>query len=317
MKTPTEWISSMVVVTKPSGKFRLCVDPKPLNKALKRNHYPTPTVDAIFPEIHKARIFTVADAKDGFWQVELDEESSYFTTFGTPWSRYRWKRMPFGVSPAPEEFQRRVNEALEGISGTMAIHDDILVYGCGETDEEAIVDHDKKLEALFDRCLEKNLKINQEKLKPRLKSVTCLGHIISAEGLKVDPEKIRAIAEMPKPTDKAAIQRLLGMVRAKWDEEVHGKSFENIKAILSDTPVLKYFDPRTPVVLQCDASESGLGACIMQDGHPVAYASRALTTTETNYAQIEKELLAVVFGLERFECYVYGRKPLVESDHKP
>ncbi|XP_060076924.1 uncharacterized protein K02A2.6-like [Ylistrum balloti] len=342
VKSPTEWISSMVVVTKPSGKVRLCIDPKPLNKALKRNHYPTPTVDAILPELHKARIFTVADAKDGFWQVELDEESSYLTTFGTPWGRYRWRRMPFGISPAPEEFQRRVDEALEGLEGTMAIHDDILVYGCGETDEEALIDHDKKLQALFDRCQKKNLKINKEKLKLRLKSVTYLGHVISAEGLKVDPAKIKAIVDMPTPTDKAAIQRLLGMVNYVqkfapnisqvttilrnllknenefcWEDSIHGECFEKIKTMLSDTPVLRYFDPGKPITLQCDASEAGLGACLMQDDHPVAYASRALTTTERNYAQIEKELLAVVFGLERFETYVYGKKVLVESDHKP
>ena len=148
--------------------------------------------------------------------------------------------------------------------------------------------------------------------------------------------------EMPAPTDKQSIQCLLGMTNYlqkfaprlseittplceltknnnefQWDEQVHGAALEKTKKILSTTPVLKYFDPSATPTLQCDASMHGLGACLMQDGHPVAYASRSLTPTEVQYAQIEEELLAIVFGMEKFETYLYGRKVLVESDHKP
>ncbi|XP_048775390.1 uncharacterized protein K02A2.6-like [Ostrea edulis] len=151
---PTDWISSLVAVRKPSGKMRLCIDPKPLNKALKRNHYATPTIDDILPELSQARIFSVVDCKDGFWHITLDDESSFLTTFGTPWGRYRWLRMPFGIKPASEEFQRRMDEALSGIHGIKAIHDDIVVYGCGNSDDEAIRDHDKKLSTLLERCRE-------------------------------------------------------------------------------------------------------------------------------------------------------------------
>ncbi|XP_033747087.1 uncharacterized protein K02A2.6-like [Pecten maximus] len=340
--TPTDWISSIVVVKKHNGNLRLCIDPKPLNKALKRNNYAMPTIEDILPELNKARLFSVVDAKDGFWHIELDEESSYLTTFGTPWGRYRWIRMPFGISPAPEEFQRRLDEALEGLEGTKAIHDDIVVFGCGDTDAEARQDHDRKLHALFDRCREKNIKLNKEKLKLCLSSVTYLGHVISERGLEMDPAKVKAITEMPTPKDKAGIQRLLGMINFVqkfaprlseltsplrdllkkdsefiWDEAVHGQAFSEIKATLSDTPVLRYFDPKKQTILQCDASEYGLGACLLQEGHPVGYASRALTATECNYAQIEKELLAVVFGMTKFEQYTYGNKVIVESDHKP
>ena len=169
-----------------------------------------------------------------------------------------------------------------------------------------------------------------------------MGHVLSADGLQPDPEKVKAIREMPAPTDKQSIQRLLGMPNYpqkfaprlseittplheltkndnefQWDEQVHGAALEETKKILSTTPVLKYFDPSATLTLQCDASMHGLGACLMQDGHPVAYASRSLTPTEVQYAQIEKELLAIVFGMEKFETYLYGRKVLVESDHKP
>ncbi|XP_033731751.1 uncharacterized protein K02A2.6-like [Pecten maximus] len=338
---PTDWISSIVVVTKPSGKVRLCIDPQPLNKALKRNHYSMPTLDDILPDLTKARIFSVADAKNGFWHVELDDESSYLTTFGTIWGRYRWKRMPFGISPAPEEFQRRMDEVVEGLLGVKAIHDDILIFGCGDTDEEARIDHDRNLLALLQRCRERGVKLNKEKLKLKLDQVTYMGHVISSKGLHADSQKVQAIKEMPTPQNKADVQRLLGMVNfvqrfapriseitaplrqlIKHENEfawncAHDKAFEELKTVLTDTPVLQYFDPSKPTVLQSDASQSGLGACLLQEGHPVGYASRALTPTEQNYAQIEKELLSVVFGLEKFETYTYGRKVLVESDHKP
>ena len=102
---PTDWISSMVAVKKSDGSIRLCIDPKPLNKALKRNHYPHPVIEDLLPNLSKAKVFTVLDAKNGFWHVQLDQESSYLTTFATPWGHYRWKRMPFGISAAPEEFE--------------------------------------------------------------------------------------------------------------------------------------------------------------------------------------------------------------------
>ena len=339
---PTDWISASLVLLKRNGKLRLCIDPKPLNKALKRNHYPLPVIDDLLPDLSKARYFTVADVKNGFWHVCLDEESSKLTTFATPWGRYRWLRMPFGIAPAPEEFQRRLNEALEGLDGTKAIFDDILVYGVGDTDEEALADHDKKLANLLQRCREKQIKLNKDKLQLRLREVPYVGHLMTASGLKPDPSKIAAIAEMPPPTDKQGVLRLLGMAnylqrfaphlsqvtapirsllkedtQFLWDEQVQGKSFAELKQILATAPVLQYFDPNKETVLQCDASQYGLGASITQNDHPVSYASRSLTETEERYAQIEKELLAIVFGAERFENYLYGRRVVVETDHKP
>ena len=137
----------MVVASKRNGKIRLCIDPKPLNKALKRNRYPLATIDDLLAKLTNAKVFTVADAKNGFWHVPLDDESSYLITFGTPWSRYRWTRMPFGISPAPEEFQRRLDNALQGLDGVMPVFDDILIFGAGDTETEAMADHDAKAES--------------------------------------------------------------------------------------------------------------------------------------------------------------------------
>jgi RNase H-like domain found in reverse transcriptase/Reverse transcriptase (RNA-dependent DNA polymerase) len=342
VSTPTDWISSMVAVNKSNGKLRLCLDPKPLNKALKRNHYPLATIEDILPDLSRAKVFSLLDTKNGYWHVQLDESSSELTTFGTPWGRYRWLRMPFGIAPAPEEFQRHLDENLERLEGVKAVADDILVYGIGDSKEEALKDHDRKLEALLQRCRERNIKLNKNKLRLRLPEVRYMGFLISDKGLRCDPAKVEAITSLPQPTDKQGVQRLLGMTNFLqkfapglstvvaplrellqkdnefvWEEQVHGKCFNRIKQILSDAPVLRFFDIRAETHLQCDASEKGLGACLMQEGQPVAYASRSLTAAEINYAQIEKELLAIVFGMEKFEPYVHGRKVTVESDHKP
>ena len=133
---PTEWISSMVVVAKP-GKIRICIDPRDLNRAVKRPKYQMPTLEEILPSLSKAQVFSTFDAKDGFYQIGLDEHSSKLTTFWTPQSRYRYLRMPFGISLAPEVFECRLQECLADLPGVNVIRDDILVVGCGETHAEA------------------------------------------------------------------------------------------------------------------------------------------------------------------------------------
>ena len=210
------------------------------------------------------------------------------------------------------------------------IFDDILIFGAGQTPAEALSDHDIKQRALFEHCRTKGIKLNKEKLKLRLPEVKFMGHVICEDGLKPDPDKVQGIREMPTPTSKQDVKRLLGMVnylqkfmpnlseatapmrdllketnQFHWDEQVQGRSFEQLKEILTAAPVLNFFDPTADVELQCDASERGLGACLMQGGQPVAYASRSLTDTEANYAQIEKEMLAILFGVKRFEQCVY------------
>ena len=124
-------------------------------------------------------MFTVLDAKNGFWHIQLNEASSFATTFGTPWGRYRWLRLPFDVSPAPGEFQRRIDIALEGLPEQKATADDILVFGAGDTDEEALKDHDRTQREVFNLCRQKGIKLNAEKIQSRQKQVRYMGHIIS------------------------------------------------------------------------------------------------------------------------------------------
>ena len=338
---PTDWVSSLVTVDKPNGKIRICIDPKPLNSALKRGHYPLPVIDDILPQMSGVKVFTKADCKEGFLQCELDTESSYLTTFQTPWGRYRYNRMPFGISPAPEIFQQKLDHNLEGLVGVYKIADDILITGRGETLDEANRDHDKNLHQLLQRCRERHIKLNFDKLEFKSSEVTYMGHVLSSDGLKADPNKVAAIKDMPKPEDVAGVQRFVGMTKylAKflphlsdiseplrklthkdtawnWTEE-HDKALTAIKQCVSEAPVLRYFDPKLATEGQGDASCKGLGFALLQQGQPVTYASRALTAAETRYSQIEKELLALVFGMERNHHYVYGRKITLWTDHKP
>ena len=342
VQQPTPWVSSMVVVPKKDGQLRICLDPRDLNKAIRREHYPLPTIEDIATRLYGAKVFTVLDVCKGFWHVELEEESSFLTTFNTPFGRYRWKRMPFGICSAPEVFQRRISQLIEGLQGVEVVADDFVVVGFGDTLEEAIPDHDRNLDAFLRRCLDRGVKLNSSKVQLRKHEVPFIGHVATNKGLRADPTKIQAITQMPRPTDVAGVQRLLGMAQylAKflphlsdltkplrelthkevewvWDHPQE-TAFGKLQEAITSTPVLRYYNLAEEVTIQCDASQTGLGAALMQNGQPVAYASRALTDTETRYAQIEKELLAIVFACERFYVYIYGRNMVtVESDHQP
>ncbi|PIK42674.1 hypothetical protein BSL78_20471 [Apostichopus japonicus] len=208
-----DWVSSLVSVTKSSGKLRVCIDPQPLNKALKRGHYPLPVIEDILPQLAKVKVFSKADCKEGFLQCELDNESSYLTTFQTPWGRYRYKRMPFGISPAPELFQQKIDQNLEGLSGVFVIADDILITGTGNTVEEANADHVTNLKRFLQRCRERSIKLNKDKFEYKCEEVAFIGHVLSKEGLRPDPRKVEAILKMPKPENVADIQRFVGMVK--------------------------------------------------------------------------------------------------------
>lgn len=338
---PTDWISNMVIIKKPD-KIRICIDPKPLNKALKRSHYIMPTLDDVLYKLPKARIFSLVDAREAFLQCKLDSESSFLTTFWTPWGRKRWLKLPFGVSVAPEVYQRKQHELLTGLDGVEPIADDILIVGCGDSDGEAIRDHDTKLLALMERCRAVRLRLSLKKLQFKVKEVRFHGHVLSAEGLRPDPEKVRAVQAMPPPVDVKGVQRFIGFItylskfmprlsevceplRRLLDKDVpwhwlptHDAAVAEIKRLVSAAPVLKYYDVNKPVTVQSDASQNGLGCCLLQDGQPVAFASRALTSAEQNYAQIEKECLSIVFACQRFHYYLYGRGDVTaETDHKP
>ena len=338
---PTDWVNQMAIATKRDGSLRICIDPCNLNRSLKREHYQLPVLDDILPDLAKAKVFSKVDLSHGYWHCTLDEESSLLTTFSTPFGRYRWRRLPFGLSASSEIFQKRLHQALEGLLGVACIADDILVYGVGDTLEEAMLNHDQNLASLLERCHHKSIKLNKHKLALRVQEVDFMGHLLTAQGLKPDPKKVEAILKLPTPKSKEDIERLNGTVNylAKflprlshvmeplrrltqtgvewhWDDGEE-KAFSEVKHLVTQAPILAYYSADKELVIQCDASSRGLGAVLLQGGRPLAYASRALTDPETRYATIEKEMLAIVFALEKWHQFAYGRHVLLNTDHKP
>ncbi|XP_060079959.1 uncharacterized protein K02A2.6-like [Ylistrum balloti] len=332
---PTEWVNSLVTVLKPNGKLRLCIDPCDLNRAIQREHFPLKTIEEVVSRMPGAKIFSKLDLTSGFWQLKLDEYSSKLCTFNSPFGRYRFTRLPFVVKSAPEVFQRVITEMVSDLEGTEAIVDDILVWGT--TKEE----HDHRLQRVLERAREYNVKLGQDKCVIGQTEVTYVGHLLTKNGVKPDPEKVRAVQNMEKPINVKELQTLMGFVqylhkflprlaevsaplrslfekKSEWHwEKQQEEAFQTLIQMVSAAPVLQFYDSSKPLTLSVDASSKGLGAVLVQEEKPVAYASRALTTTQQKYSQIEKETLAILFGCEKFHEYVYGRQVTVESVHRP
>lgn len=216
---PTPWISNMVVRERPASatkpaKVRICLDPShTINKALTRLVYPIPTLEENIHRLHQARVFSTFDIKNAFQNIRLTDESSRLTTMHTPWGRYRWTRLPFGISSLPEEFQRRLHDVLCGTEGVINIADDITVVGHGASLAEALVNHDRAVLELLERLSEHNLRLNPENVKFKTDTAPFMGHILTLEGLKPSAEIVSAILDMPCLEDKAATcHRFIGTI---------------------------------------------------------------------------------------------------------
>ncbi|XP_014678510.1 PREDICTED: uncharacterized protein LOC106818304 [Priapulus caudatus] len=209
---PIDWVSALVVVMllvttkKNSDELRICSDPGDLNKAIKRPRYPLRTIEEAVSNMPNAKYFTVVDAKQAFYHIPLEEKSSYLTCFGTPYGRYRYCRMPMGISSASEVYQCAMEHLLAGYP-CLVIVDNILVYGATE------LEHDDNLKKVLKRLREINLKLSVRKCQYKLQEVPYIGHVLSKDGLKPDPEKVRAISEMPTPQDATDLLRFFGMVK--------------------------------------------------------------------------------------------------------
>ena len=331
----TEWVNSLVVETKPNGDIRVCLDPTDLNKAVRREYHPIPVIDDIVPELKGSTLFSKLDLKDGYWHIKLTEDSSFLTTFSTPFGKFRFTRLPFGLRVSQDIFQYKVDETYGPCEGAIGISDDITLHGEGE------VQHDRRLHAAMEQTRKSNLCLNYEKLLIKQKSVKFFGNIYSAEGVTADPQKVAAIADMRPPESKSEVKSFLGMVNYLqrfiprlsehtkllrdlerrgvhfvWGED-HQEAFEKVKSLVTESMLLAYYDRKKPVTLQCDYSENGIGVALVQDGKPVQFTRKALVDGEENFAPIEGEMLGVVYGIKKFHHYLYGRRFLVECDHKP
>ena len=338
VEEPTDWVNAFVLAEKPNGKIRVCLDPRALNRAIKREHFKLPTREEVQSKFGNAKVFSKLDASTGFWQKKLDEESSYLTTFATPFGRYRYLRLPYGISSAPEVYHRSVKDMFGGIPNVDTSMDDIIIA------TEDAKTHLDTVKMVLDTARRNNLKLNKDKCLLGVNQLVFLGDLLTNDGVKPDPKKVSAIVNMPAPEDKTGVHRFLGMLNyvGKWIPELsqrseplrnlmkkdvhfewnheHQRCFNDLKSCFTTEPVLAFFKPGLPLKLSCDANKNGLGCCLLmyenQEWKPLGYFSRPMLSAETRYAQIEKELLAIAFGCARCHQYIYGAKVQVETDHK-
>lgn len=335
---PTAWISALVPVIKNEGDLRLCVDLRCLNQAIKREHYPLPVFDTIFPTLTKAKFFTVLDIRQAYHQLELDEESKDLTTFMTQYGRFRYTRLPFGINCAPEIFQRTMEGILSHCANTIVFIDDILIYAVTE------LKHDEYVQEVLKTLKRQNVLLNAAKCRIKMRQVKFLGHVLNGEGIRPSEDKIIAIKKFRTPETKEEIRSFLGIVtfvarfipdlatktnslrqlikkdvKFEW-ALIHEEAFQSIKKAMSNVETLAYFDPKDKTRLVTDASPYGLGAVLIQmKDHTeriIAYGAKSLTDTEKRYCTTEKEALAIVWGVEKFRMYLLGLEFELETDHR-
>ena len=335
------WASPIVPVMKPDGSVRICGDYKrTLNKACLVDQYPLPRIEDMFPVMAGGQKFTKIDLTQAYLQLTLAEESREYTTINTPKGLYQFKRLPFGVASATAIFQRTIEGILKGMPFTVVRVDDILVSGMDD------MDHLQNVDEVLQRLERAGLRAKREKCDFFMPEVIYMGYIVDRLGHRPNPEKVKAILEAPVPRNAQELKSYLGMLQYygrflkdlstsleplhlllrksqpwRWSREQQ-HAFEETKQRLCSTELLAHYQPDLPLHLFCDASPYGVGAVLshtFRDGseRPIAYASRALSAAERNYAQLDKEALAIAFGVKKFHNYVCGRLVTIWTDHKP
>ncbi|XP_003740183.1 uncharacterized protein K02A2.6-like [Galendromus occidentalis] len=332
---PTDYVLPMVVVSKSDGSFRICLDPRYINPHIKRRTFPLPIAQELLMQLAGAQYYSVVDGDAAFWHLKLDQESSDLCTFATPWGNYQFKRLPFGIVDASERFSEVIHALFADLKGVANCVDDFPIHG--RTREE----HDKNLEAFLSRCREVGLKLNEKKFQYCQPSVKFLGHVVGKDGIAIPDSRIDAILKMSPPKDQKEVRQFLGMINyvAKfipnaanitaplrqltrndtdftWNPGAED-AFSRLKHALTKAPVLAHFDPTCETTLSVDASSYGIGAVLIQNQRPVAFSSTSLTETQSRYAQIEKELLAIVYACEHFKFFIQGQQVTIETDHHP
>ena len=336
------WLSPVVLVRKKNGDLRFCVDFRAVNKLTIADKFPLPRIEEILDDLGQTTYFTVLDARSAYWSIKMTEEDKPKTAFSDGSQLWQFKRMPYGLKNAPATFQRAMNTILTPVLGkhTLAYLDDIIVFS--STFDEHMINLKETLNLLSGA----GLKLNLEKCNFCVRKIKYLGFIISSEGISPDPDKVKAINEMPPPKDVTGVRRLLGAVgffrrhikgfsavaspltnltrkgvKFKWTSE-HDESFRSLQHLLTTAPVLMRPDFSKPFELHTDASSIAIGACLVQrneEGLPnaIAYYSRKLHGLEVRYSATDLEALAVVESVRHFNPYLYGRSFTILTDHKP
>ena len=337
----SSWAAPIVPVIKKNGSVRVCGDFKTtLNQAGPAEVYPLPRVEELFADLSGGCYFSKVDLSDAYLQLPLSDASKELVTINTLKGLFQYNRLPFGVASAPAIFQRTMETLMRGVKGTSVYIDDILVTG------SSVQEHLQNLDTVLDRLESAGLRANRKKSFFLQARIEYLGHIIDKDGLHPTEEKVTAIKKAPPPKNITELRSFLGLIsyygkflpsladkltplydllgkNKKWFwSSKQQQAFQIAKDALQTDAVLVHFDSTKPLVLACDASQYGLGAVlshVMDDGQekPIAYASRTLNSAERNYSQLDREGLAIIFGVKKFHSYLYGHHFSIQSDHQP
>ena len=328
--------SPILFVKKKDGGMRMCVDFRMLNKQTVRNNYPLPRIDDLLDRLEGASIFSCLDMQQAYHQVKLSEQDTAKTAFTTPQGLFEYLVLPFGLTNAPATFQALINDVLgECRDFCMAYLDDILVFS--KTPEE----HLQHLERILSTLQTHKLYAKLSKCHFALSSVKFLGHVISAEGISPDPDKVKVVQDWPTPKDVADLRSFVGLASyfrkfipdfasitacltrlfrkgAAWSWTLACQhAFDTVKTLLTTAPVLKLPDTTQEFTVVVDASGVGIGAVLLQGDRPVAFDGRKLTDTELKWSATEQEMLAVVHHVQKWRCYLEGGHFVVVTDREP
>ena len=338
---PGETYITVTPVLKNDGSVHICGDYKlTANQAAKVDTYPLPRIEDLLASLAGGKSFSKLDLAHAYQQIELEEESRKYVTINTHKGLFQYTRLPFGVASAPAMFQRTMENLLQGLNNVCIYLDDILVTGSSERD------HLDNLAAVLAKLEAAGVRLKRSKCHFMLPSVEYLGHKISDKGIQPTEAMIRAIVKAPALNNVSQLKAFLDMLnyyakflpnissrlaplykllqkRVPWSwRDEQQQAFQKAKETLTSADVLVHYDLNKKLILSCDASPNGVGAVLshkMDDGteHPVTFASRTLSPAEKKYAQLDKEGLAIVFGVRHFHHYLLGRRFTIYSDHKP
>ena len=336
------WLSPIVLVNKPGGDKRLCLDYRKINKQLTTDIYPLPKLEELVENVSGNDYYASLDMREAYYQIMLDQESRDLTTFSDGISLYRFKRLPFGLSCSPAIFSRKMNEILAPLLKENWVKnylDDLIVYAA---DYSTLLD---RLHRLFSHLKSVGVKLNLSKCEIGQRQIKFLGHIVSKEGYRPDPSNVEAVRQMKPPTSVKETRRFIGMCsfyrrhidkfskilaplttltqkdhKFSWTLECQ-EAFETLKSKLSEAPILSKADHTKEFILETDASATHVGAVLMQyegkEPKVIGYFSKKLRPAEVRYSTTDREALSVVLACRKFYHYLWGVKVTIRTDHQP